>query len=158
MALHAVDLTIVAAYLAGMLLVGYLLAGRIQAFSDFFVARHGLTTPILIASIVSSYYGLDALFGDSGDASREGVVVWFTYGRPYTLALLLTAVLVARRLRRLDCLSLSDVLAHHYGRPAQVAGAIASFFYSLPILSIMGLAAARSLRERRPVRVEEVAG
>jgi len=141
MALHPVDLIIVAAYLAGMLLVGYLLAGRIQAFSDFFVARHGLTTPILIASIVSSYYGLDALFGDSGDASREGVVVWFTYGRPYTLALLLTAVLVARRLRRLDCLSLSDILAHHYGKPAQVAGAVASFFYSLPILSIMGLAA-----------------
>jgi SSS family solute:Na+ symporter len=141
-ALHPVDMMIVGAYLAAMLVVGYLLAGRVRGFSDFFVAHRGLTTPMLVCGLVSSYYGLDALFGDSGDASREGIVVWFTYGRPYTVALLLTGVLITRRLGQLNFLSLADVLAYHYGKPAQVAGAVASFFYSLPILSIMGLAAA----------------
>jgi SSS family solute:Na+ symporter len=141
MSIHPVDLAIVLAYLAGMLAVGYVAAGRVKVFADFFVAGRTLTTPILICSLVSSYYGLDALLGDSGDASRDGAVVWFTYGRPYTLALLAAAFLLADRLKRVDALSISDLLALHYGRPAQVVGAVASFLYALPILSIMGLAA-----------------
>jgi SSS family solute:Na+ symporter len=139
-AIHPLDLGIVVAYLAGMVAVGYLVAGRIRRFADFFVAGRALTTPILICTLVSSYYGLDALFGDSGDAAREGVVVWFTYGRPYTLALLVTALFLARRFERTGFLTISDVLAATYGRSTQVAGAVASFLYALPILAIMGLA------------------
>jgi solute:Na+ symporter, SSS family len=139
--LHPVDLVIVAVYLVAMIAVGALLAGRVKAYRDFFLAGRSLTTPILICTLVSSYYGLDALFGDSGDASREGVVVWFTYGRPYTLFLLAAALLLARRLRGIDALSLADLLGQRYGRSTQVAAAIASFLYALPVLAIMGLAA-----------------
>lgn len=135
MSVHPVDVAIVVAYLIAMVVVGYLVAGRIKGFADFFVAGRALTTPILICSLVSSYYGLDALFGDSGDASRDGAVVWFTYGRPYSLALLVAAVVLAERLTRLDVLSIPELLALHYGRPAQIAGAVASFLYSLPILA-----------------------
>ncbi|HEX9818466.1 MAG TPA: sodium:solute symporter family protein [Methylomirabilota bacterium] len=138
---HPVDLAVVAVYLVAMIAAGFLLAGRVKVYRDFFLAGRSLTTPILICTLVSSYYGLDSLIGDSGDASREGVVVWFTYGRPYTLALLVAALLLARRLRGLDALSLADLLGQHYGRSTQVAAAIASFLYALPILAIMGLAA-----------------
>ncbi len=155
---HPIDLAIVAAYLAGMLAIGYVVAGRIHGFTDFFVAGRSLTTPMLVATLVSSYYGLDALLGDSGDASREGVVVWFTYGRPYTLALLLTAAVIAGRLQRGRFLSIADVLGHHYGRSAQVAGAVASFFYSLPVLSIMGLAAAGAVVFGIPLWAGALAG
>lgn len=141
MTVHPIDLGIVLASLAGMILIGYAVAGRIRTFADFFAAGRSLTTPILLCTLVSSYYGLDALLGDSGDAAREGVVVWFTYGRPYTLALLLAALLIARRLEAGRYLSIADVLAAKYGRGAQAAGAIAAFFYNLPILAIVGLAA-----------------
>ena len=140
MTLHPLDVGIVMAYLAGMVAIGYVVSGRIRRFADFFVAGRALTTPILICTLVSSYYGLDALFGDAGDASREGVVVWFTYGRPYTLALLVTALVLARKFERTGFLTISDVLAATYGRATQVAGAVASFLYALPILAIMGLA------------------
>ena len=141
MALAPLDLAIVAAYLLGMIAVGWAVSRRIRGFADFFVAGRSLTTPVLICTLVSSYYGLDVLFGDAGDAAREGVVVWFAYMRPYTLFLLLAALLLARRLRAEQFLSVPDVLAHYYGRPAQVASALASFFYAMPILAIMGLAA-----------------
>jgi Na+/proline symporter len=141
MSLHVVDLAVVTFYLAATVAVGFVLAGRSKAYRDFFLAGRALTTPILVCTLVSSYYGLDTLLGDSGDASREGVVVWFTYGRPYTLALLVTALLLARRLRGMDALSLADLLGQHYGRSTQVAAAVASFLYALPVLAIMGLAA-----------------
>jgi SSS family solute:Na+ symporter len=155
---HPVDLAIVVAYLAGMMMIGYLLAGRIKVFADFFVAGRALTTPILICSLVSSYYGLDALFGDSGDASRDGAVVWFTYGRPYSLALLVAALVLAERLRRTQALSIADLLALHYGRPTQVASAVASFLYSLPVLAIMGLAAMGEVIWGLPLWAGAVAG
>ena len=158
MTLHAVDLAIVVAYLAGMIAVGYAVSGRIRAFRDFFVAGRTLTTPVLICTLVSSYYGLDALFGDSGDAARDGAVVWFTYGRPYSLALLVAALLLARRLQAVDALSIADLLALHYGRPTQVAGAIASFLYALPILGIMGMAALGQVLFGWPLWIGAVAG
>jgi SSS family solute:Na+ symporter len=124
-----------------MVAVGVVLAARVTAYRDFFLAGRSLTTPILVCTLVSSYYGLESLVGDSGDASREGVVVWFVYGRPYTIALLVTALLLARRLRGFNALSLADLLGQHYGRPTRVAAALASFLYALPVLAIMGLAA-----------------
>jgi SSS family solute:Na+ symporter len=158
MALHAVDLAIVIAYLAGMVLVGYLVAGRIRHFSDFFLAGRALTTPILICTLVSSYYGLDALFGDSGDAAREGVVVWFTYGRPYTIALLVAALVLAQKFEGTGFVTISDILAAKYGRATQVAGGIASFLYALPILAIMGLAGLGQVLFGLPLWVGAVVG
>ena len=141
MTFHPVDVAIVVAYLLGMIGIGYAVSSRIKAFRDFFLAGRALTAPILICTLVSSYYGLDALLGDSGDAARDGAVVWFTYGRPYSLALLVAALFLAHRLNQVDALSIADLLAQHYGRPTQVAGAVASFLYALPILAIMGMAA-----------------
>lgn len=158
MALHPVDLAIVGVSLGGMILVGYWVSRRVRGFADFFLAGRALTTPILICTLVSSYYGLDALLGDSGDAAREGVVVWFAYLRPYTVALLLAALFVAGRLHGAGDLSISDVLARHYGRPAQVAGAIASYFYALPILAIMGLAALGEVLFGLPLWIGAVLG
>ena len=158
MTLHAVDLAIVLAYLAGMLLVGYVVSSRVRRFADFFQAGRALTTPILICTLVSSYYGLDSLFGDSGDAAREGVVVWFTYGRPYTIALLIAALVIARRFEGAGYLTVSDVLAATYGRATQVAGGIASFLYALPILAIMGLGALGQVYFGLPLWVGAVLG
>lgn len=158
MTIHPVDLAIVAAYVVGMLAIGYAVSARVTAFRDFFVAGRALTAPILICTLVSSYYGLDALFGDSGDAARDGAVVWFTYGRPYSLALLVAALLLARRLKEVDALSIADLLALHYGRVTQVAGAVASFLYALPILAIMGLAAMGQVLFGLPLWVGAVLG
>lgn len=156
--MHFVDLAILVGYLVAMLVLGGLVARRIRGFEEFFVAGRALTTPLLISSLVSSYYGLDALFGDSGDASRDGIVVWFTYGRPYSLAILVAALVLTDRLRRLHALSIADVLALHYGRPAQVAGAIASFLYALPIMAVMGLAAMTEVLWGLPVWLGAVLG
>ena len=64
-------------------------------------------------------------------------VSWFWYARPYYFAILLTALLLAKRLKRHDFLSLPDVVAQRYGRPTQALVAIASFIYSLPLISII---------------------
>jgi len=133
------DIAVLLAYVGGVLVLGWAVSRRIGSFRDWFVAGGQLTTPLLVCTLVSTYYGLDVLLGGSEVAFIDGVVAWFWYVRPYYLAIILAAVFVAHRLKRYDFLSLPDVAAHHYGRGTQTVIALASFLYSLPLLAIMGL-------------------
>ena len=133
------DYAVLTAYVGAMLAIGWLVSRTIGSFRDWFVASGTMTTPLLVCTLVSTYYGLDVLFGGSELAYEEGVVAWFWYSRPYYFAILLTALLLARRLKQRDFLSLPDIVAERYGRGTQTVVALASFVYSLPLLSIMGL-------------------
>ncbi len=133
------DLLLLAGYVAGILVLGWLVSRRIHTFRDWFVAGGRMTTPLLVCTLVSTYYGLDVLFGGSEVGYVEGVVGWFYYLRPYYLAIIVAALLVARKLKRHDFLSLPDVADHYYGRGTQVVVAVASFLYALPLLAIMGI-------------------
>lgn len=133
-----IDWLIISAYLALMVTLGVFLARRGGNFDDFFLAGRALTAPILIATLVSSYYGIDVLFGSSQLAFTDGIVAWFGYARPAYLLLLIAAFLVAKRLRAERFSSLPDILSRYYGAAAGYTGAIASFAYSVPALSLYG--------------------
>ena len=135
----AIDHAIVGLYIAGILALGIGVSRRIAGFRDYFVAGGHMTTPILVCTLVSTYYGLDVLFGASEVGYVDGVVGWFFYSRPYYLAILIAAIFFARRLKKRDFLSLPDVAAEAYGRGTQAVVAVASFVYSLPLLAIMGI-------------------
>ncbi|MGH7476781.1 MAG: sodium:solute symporter family protein [Longimicrobiales bacterium] len=137
--MSGIDFGIVALYIAGMLAVGVLVSRRITSFRQYFVAGGQMTTPLLVCTLVSTYYGLDVLFGGSELAYQEGLVAFFGYTRPYYVAILVAALVIARRLKRFDFLSLPDVAAHFYGNGTRVVVAIASFLYALPLLAIMGI-------------------
>lgn len=133
------DFAIVGAYLIGMIAVGALVSRRITGFRDYFVASGRMTAPILTCSLVSTYYGLDVLFGGSEVSYLEGVVAFFGYTRPYYLTILIAAFVIARKLKDHDFLSLPDVAAHYYGNGTRAVVAVASALYALPLMSIMGI-------------------
>lgn len=137
--LHPLDLAIAGVYVGGILAVGFAVSRTLEGFRDFFVAGGRMSPPILVCTLVSTYYGLDVLFGGSEVGYSEGVVGWFFYTRPYYVAIVVAALLVAPRVRRSDHLSLPDVAAGAYGRGTQAVISVASFLYSLPLLAMMGL-------------------
>ena len=133
------DLFIAGLYVVGILILGYVVSGSIHGFRDYFVAGGRMTAPLLVCTIVSTYYGLDVLLGGSEVAYVDGIVGWFWYARPYYVAILLTALLLARRLRQRDFLTLPDVAGASYGNGTRAVVAVASFFYSLPLIALMGI-------------------
>jgi SSS family solute:Na+ symporter len=141
MQLAALDYAIIVFYLGLMLAIGAFLFTKIRRFKDYFLAGGTLTTPLLVCSLVSTYYELDVTFATSELGFDVGLASWFWWSRPYYLAILIAAFVVAKRLKQGDFMTLPDVLGAHYGQKARVAGAFACFFYCLPITAIAGLMA-----------------
>jgi SSS family solute:Na+ symporter len=137
--LDSLDYTIVGIYLIGMIAIGFWVSLKVKDFASFFVAGRVMTMPILICTLVSTYYGLDVTFGVSEVSFQEGVMAWFAYSRPYYLAILITGLIIAGRLKAFAFLSLADVAEHFYGTASRIIVALASFLYNLPIISIMGM-------------------
>jgi SSS family solute:Na+ symporter len=136
----AVDYVIVGIYLAGMLALGAVISTRIKGFKDYFLAGGALTTPLLVCTLVSSYYGIDVTFGTSETSFYSGLVAWFWYSLPYYVFIAIAAMVIAPRLARYgDAMTLSDVLEYHYGRNTRIVGAAACFIYSAPVLAMGGL-------------------
>ena len=74
-----IDLAIIGAYLLMLLGIGYYIMRRAPSFEEYLLAGRTMTTPILVCTLASTYYGLDVLFGTSEIGFNEGVVAFFGY-------------------------------------------------------------------------------
>ncbi len=137
--LSSLDYLIVFIYLLGIITLGVWIARKVKGFTSFFVAGRMMTTPLLISTLVSTYYGLDVTFGVSEVSFSEGVVSWFIYTRPYYIGIIVASLILIRRLKAFPFLSLPDVAEHFYGKAGRLMVALASLLYNLPFLAIMGM-------------------
>ncbi len=134
-----IDFAVLGVYLLGMLGVGYYIKLKIPSFEEFLVAGRSMTTPILVCTLASTYYGLDVLFGTSEMAFNNGVVAFFGYSQLSLAIYVFAAFALSHRLRDAKFTSLPEILERHYGRAAGIVGGCASLFYSLPALALFGL-------------------
>ncbi len=134
-----IDYGVVVLYLLGMVGLGAYVGSRVRQFKEYFLAGGALTTPLLVCTLVSSYYGLDVTFGTSETAFYYGLAAWLWYSFPYYIFIVIAALVVARRLRAYRFMTLPDLLDHHYGKTARVLGASACFVYSAPIVAMAGM-------------------
>jgi len=137
--LSSLDLGVVVAYMLGMLGIGYYVYQKAPSFEEYLVAGRSMTTPILVCTLASTYYGLDVLFGTSELAYNEGLVAFFAYtvlslGLYFIAALVLPGKLHAEKFT-----SLPEILERNYGLTSGVLGAGASFFYSIPAIQLFAL-------------------
>jgi SSS family solute:Na+ symporter len=137
--ISSIDLALIFAYVLMMLGIGYWVHRKSPTFEQYLVAGRGMTTPILICTLASTYYGLDVLFGTSELAYNEGVVAFFGYSELSLGVYILAAFALSRRLREANFTSLPEILERNYGKTAGSFGALASFSYSIPALSLFAL-------------------
>ncbi len=137
--LSRLDYAVLGAYLLGMLGVGYYIKRKVPNFEEFLIAGRSMTTPILVCTLASTYYGLDVLFGTSEMAFNNGVVAFFGYSQLSLAVYFFAAFALSHRLRAANFTSLPEILERNYGRTAGVFGGFASLFYSLPALALFGL-------------------
>ena len=120
------DFGIIAVYVLMLLGIGYYVYRRAPSFEEYLLAGRMMTTPILICTLASTYYGLDVLFGSSEIAFNDGVVAFFGYSLLTLVFYFFAAISMSKRLRGENFTSLPEILERNYGKSTAAFGAVGS--------------------------------
>ena len=137
--ISGIDIGVIVVYILMMLGIGYYIYRKAPSFEEYMVAGRSMTTPILVCTLASTYYGLDVLFGTSEIAYNDGVVAFFGYSELSLGIYVFAAFALAKKLHSEKFTSLPEILERHYGRETGILGAVASFAYSIPALALFAL-------------------
>lgn len=138
--LHPADWLVLVAYVAGMLGIGAWFFRRKKSFEDFFMAGRSVRAPLLVATLVSTFYGLDTLFGDSEVGFYEGISAFFAYSLPYTLLYVVMAFVAPKFKRKFpEHFTMQEIARSSYGNRAGWAASAAAYIYSTNTMEMMGI-------------------
>lgn len=138
--IHFLDWIVIAVYVALIMYVGYYFSKKSKGFDDYFMAGRDLNAPLLVGTLVSTFYGLDTLFGNSEIGFFEGVSGFFAYGLPYTVLYAVMAFMSPIfREKFPDGTTMQEITFRKYGKTAGIVSSLAAFFYSTNTMEMMGI-------------------
>lgn len=107
-------------YLLFSLSIGLYAATRVHDTKDFAVAGRRLPLPIVTATVFATWFGAETVFGISSTFVKEGLrgVVADPFGS--SLCLILAGLFFARRLYRMNLLTIGDYYRVRYNRTVEV--------------------------------------
>lgn len=135
--LSPLDLLAPVVFAAGLLALGFWKSRRKSDTEEFLLMGRRLTAPAFVMSLVTSWYG--GILGVSEYAYRFGLSNWFVFGLPYYLHALIFALVLARRARRTQAMSIPDTLLAAYGPAAGQIGALIIFVVTMPAAYLLML-------------------
>lgn len=155
--MSAIDYAIVAAYLIGLLVVGFLRRSRSdETAAGFIIGSRTLTLPAFVASLVSTWYG--GILGVGEFSFKHGVSMWFVFGLPYYLAALIFALFLANRARKSEHLTIPDRLEKTYGRTTAGFAAVILFVTTVPAANVLMIGSLMRLLFGWPLWVGAILG
>jgi SSS family solute:Na+ symporter len=129
--LDLADILLILLYGTGVVVVGFLVARRKGgALDDYLLAGRTLTLPIFVATLVSTWYG--GILGVGEFSYRYGISNWLVLGVPYYIFALLFALLIAKRVRATNYVTIPDKLEASYDRRTAIVGALLTFVLTTP--------------------------
>jgi SSS family solute:Na+ symporter len=146
MLVGTVDLTIIVAYFAVVLFIGFVSMRRTKGFEDYAVAGRRLPVVFLFATMAATATGGAATIGRASQSYQSGIVIFVaTVG--FVLNQILSGLFLAPRMRAIGRLyTVGDVMGFYYGRAARALTGIFSFLYSVSLFGVQLLAMGRILQ------------
>ncbi len=113
----------VAIYLVGMITLGIYAARRAKSSTDFMVAGRKLGLPVATATMLATWMGAGTIMGAAGAAYGGGFLAVIADPFGAALGLFLIGFIMARLMRRLKLVTITEFLEQKYGRTAGVLAA-----------------------------------
>lgn len=136
--LATIDIIIIAAYFAAVLMIGFLSGRRGSGSAEFLLAGRSLTLPIFVMTLVSTWYG--GILGVGEFSYLYGISNWVVQGLPYYVFALVFAVVLAKRIRASNLVTIPDKLNEAYGLRASVFGSFLTVVLMTPAPYVLMLA------------------
>jgi Na+/proline symporter len=113
-------LWLIAAYLLLSVLIGLAAALRVHGARDYIVAGRNLPLFVVTAMVFATWFGSESVLGISATFVEEGLIGLISDPFGAALCLILFGLLFARRLYRLNLLTLGDFFRARYGRRTEL--------------------------------------
>ena len=114
--LSYIDIAIVAGFLVFTLWIGLRQRHSPQSANEaqnYLLGGRMLTLPSFVATTVSTWYG--GILGIGEYTWLYGISNWLVFGVPYYVGAILFALLLSKRARQSDVLTLPERFERHYG-------------------------------------------
>ena len=137
--LSLADKLLIGGYFAAVLVIGFLTGRKSKSTTaDYLLAGRSLTLPVFVMTLVSTWYG--GILGVGEFSYRYGISNWVVQGAPYYFFAAVFAVLLARRVRATNLLTIPDKLHQSYDKRTAILGAFLTFVLMTPAPYILMLA------------------
>jgi SSS family solute:Na+ symporter len=135
--LGPLDLGFIGLFLAAILALGFSAKLRENTTLQFIAAGRSLTLPVFVATLVATWYG--GILGVGETVAWAGLGTWVLIGVPYYAFALLYALVLAKRIRAADQISIPERIGASWGKgPALIAAALV-FLLAVPAAHVLML-------------------
>lgn len=133
----------IVAYMVFLIGVGALRSRSVENQEDFSVAGRQLSTFVLFGTMLATWIGTGSIFGFAERVYQVGIAAWILPLGGLTGILALS--FLAAKARRLEAITVQDILETRYNRWARVAGVVTLVLTAVTIVSYQYRAAAAVL-------------
>jgi solute:Na+ symporter, SSS family len=103
-------------YFALIIFIGLKFSRRMKSLEDFFLASRSLSGGLVFVSLTASWFGATSILVSTDEARQAGLSAFWLVGLPAVATVLIFAFFLAGPIRRLDILTLPDLVELRYGR------------------------------------------
>jgi SSS family solute:Na+ symporter len=135
-----------ALYLAALVAVGLRFSRRMKSLEDFFLASRSLPAWLIFLSLTASWFGATSILVTTDDAYKRGLGAAWLVGVPAIVTVLIFGFFLAGPIRRLDVITLPDLVEKRYGKTVRHLAALLIFWYMVVLASSQMVALGQFLR------------
>jgi SSS family transporter len=127
-------------YLVILVGVGAWRSRGVESQEDFSVAGRQLSTFVLFGTMLATWIGTGSIFGNAGKTYESGIATWIL---PFGgLAGIVALSFLASKARRVEAITVQDILEQRYNKWARILGTITLVLTAVTIVSYQYRAAA----------------
>jgi SSS family solute:Na+ symporter len=141
-----IDVVIVIAYFAMMIVCGVVAMRRLKSTADYLVADRNLPFWVFFPCLSAVILGGGSTFGSASQSYQFGVSgAWITF--MFGLGVVFIGLFLAARIAKLDVFTLSELLQRRYGHGSGYVSAAVSTIYTVLIAVVQIIALGTILKE-----------